>query len=259
MKAKFTIVHLLMLVGFVIGCSETNHDVFNDVPPPSLLPAHESNPSLHPAVSVDTVARPLASMKALPSTQEAVAAAPPVVLLVVPIVSCGAAVVDIGNLAGLTPNFLRNQSLFTSLLSIPCPVDPVGKSIKILRSVRFLKSAKFWQTFKRWNFRDNYAALKGKPITQGYEIHHSIPYKHAKKAEELGITLPINIHQPWFGIEVSPGYHRFISNSYEAGWDKFFNPFFDQGISPTRSQILNHLQLMLNKYPPLKQGSYLKW
>ena len=250
MKAKFSVLHFLLLVGLLIGCSETNHD---------LLPSHESNPSLHPAVSVDTVVRPLASMKALSSTQEEVAAAPPVLLLVVPIVTCGAAVVDIGNLAGLTPDFLRNHSLFTSLVSIPCPVDPVGKSMKILRSARFLKSAKFLKKFKKWNFRENYAALKGEPITPGYQVHHCIPCKHAKKAEELGITLPINIHQPWFGIEISPWYHTFITNSYEEGWDNFFKPFFDQGISPTGSQILDHLQLMLNKYPTLKQGSYLKW
>ena len=256
MKAKFSVNHLLMLVGLLIGClligcSETDHDVSNDVLYPSLLSSHESNPSLRPAVSVDTVVQPLPSMtekfSPLPLKQEEVAAAPPLLLVVVPIVSCGAAALDISTLVWDTPKFLSNHTLFVSAIGMACPADKVVKGIKILKSVNTLRKIKFGN-FTRWNFRKNFERLIGRQVRPGYEVHHAIPQKYRTQAGKLGI----NIDQPWHGIEIGKRYHDFITPNYTKDWDKFFKlPDLNQ------SKILNYEQFMLNKYH-LKRGSYLE-
>lgn len=244
MKAKFAVVHLLMLVGLLIGCSETNHDVFNDVPPPS-------------AVSVDTVVQPLPSMtekpSPLPLKQEEVAAAPvaPVLLamvpVVVPIVSCGAAFFDLSTLVFGTPKFLSNQVLFAvGAVGMVCPDGGSIKGIKILKSANTLKKIQF-RSFTHKNFRTNFESLIGRPVRPKYEVHHGIPARNEAQAAKYGI----NVHQPSHGIEIAEKYHDFITDNYRKDWDRFFDlPNLNQ------SKILIYEQFMLNKYG-LKSGSYL--
>lgn len=248
MKAKFSVIHLLMLVGLLtgcllIGCSETDHDVFNDVAPPSLLPSYESNPSLPPAVSVDTVVQPLPLE--LPLEQEDVAAAPPLLLAVVPIVSCGAAVFEVGTLFFDTPKFLSNSAFF---LSMACPVGGGSvKGIKILKKAKNLSKIDF-KKFTLGNFRKNVEKLSGKPLSQAYEVHHVIPKKFEAEAAKLGV----NVHQPWFGVPITTRYHKSFSYKYEKAWDEFFKQ-----PNLTQSKLLNKAESMVNDYR-LKSGSYLE-
>lgn len=248
MKAKFSVIHLLMLVGVLIGCSEPDHDVFNDVLSPSQLPSHESNPNLRPTVSVDTVAQPLPLE--LPLEQEEVAAAPPLLLLVVPIVSCGAAVLDLGTLAFGTPEFLSKGMFFVGALGLACPDGGILKGVKgirILKSANTLKKLKF-QRFTAGNYADNFKEFIGRNVWRGYEIHHAIPQHFRKQAAKLGV----NIDQPWHLVEVRRGYHRRFSSKYTRDWAKFFR---QPGL--TRSKLLDYEQHMLKQYH-LKPGSYLE-
>ena len=241
MITKFVTLLSFLLIFCMIGCGEDSSRILQ----PEAQPV--ASPTVFENVLISENVR--AAAQPLPSKVESVAAAPPVALAVVPIISCGAALVDVANLLSLTPQFLVNNSLFVGILSLPCPVDkPIKaiKGIKILKSADTLKNIKFGK-FTPANFPKNFGALKARAVREGYEIHHTIPQKFRARAKELGI----NIDQPWFGVEVSPRYHRQITKRYEIDWDKFFKQE-----NLTQSDVLLFQQEMIKKYG-LKSGSYL--
>lgn len=243
MITKFVTLLSFLLIFCMIGCGEDSASI---VKPEAQSVA---SPMVFENVLISENVR--AAAQPLPSKVEAVAAAPPLLLapVVVPIISCGAAVVDVANLLSLTPQFLRNNSLFVGILSLPCPVDkPIKaiKGIKVLKNANTLRNIKFGK-FTPANFPKNFGALKARAVREGYEIHHTIPQKFRARAKELGI----NIDQPWFGVEVSPRYHRQITKRYEIDWDKFFKQE-----NLTQSDVLLFRQEMIKKYG-LKSGSYL--
>ena len=236
MKAKFSIVHFLMLVGLLIGCGETDQ---------VLLSSHESNPSLRAAVSVDTLEQPL------PSIQEEVAAAPPLLVVagavVVPIVSCGATAIELAALFVDTPQFLANNMLWVGMAGIACPADKPLKGIKVFKSLKTLQKAKFGR-FTSSNSKMNFEKLIGRPVKPKHEVHHGIPQKFEVQARKNGI----NIHQPWHLIEIKGTYHRSITPSYTKDWGTFFDQPYLNG-----AKILEFQEAMLKKYN-LKPGSHFR-
>ncbi len=246
MKVKSSVIHLVMLVGLLIscllvGCSETDHA--------PLLSSHESNPSVLPAVTK--------TFSPLPATQAEVAAAPPI-LAVVPIVSCGATVIEVSGLAFDMPQFLSNNMLFVSIAGMACPFD---KGIKAIKGIKILKSSKYLRNIEfkkltKWNFRKNFEKLIGRKVKKGHEIHHTIPTEYKKQAEQLGV----NINQPWLGVEITQTYHRYIHKNKNIYTNKNYNEYWKEIFNQSnldKYKILEYQQEALNLYG-LKQGSYLK-
>ena len=254
MIAKFMTVLSFLLIFSMFGCGEDSSSLLKPETQPAASPTVfedvliSENVRATPAVSVDTVAQPL------PSKVEEVAAAPVLLVpVVVAVISCGAAVFDVGTLFFGTPQFLSNhQMLFVGGVGMACPDGAILKSIKgikILKSAKTLKNIKFRDfTRAKGAFRDNFERLIGRPVKQGHEVHHTIPQKNRADAEKFGI----NIDQPWQGVEITKGYHKSITRPYEKDWDTFFKqPDLSQ------SKILHYQQFMLKKYR-LKPGSYLE-
>lgn len=253
MIAKFVPALSFLLIFCIIGCGDSSSIVKPEAQPAASPTVFEDvliseNVRATPAVSVDTVAQPL------PSKVEEVAAAPPLLAAVVmPIISCGAAVFDVVTLFLDTPQFLSNhQMLFVGGVGMACPDGAILKSIKgikILKSAKTLKNIKFRSfTRSRKAFRDNFERLIERPVKPGYDVHHSIPRKNRADAEKFGI----NINQPWFGVEIRRGYHKSITDQYAKDWDMFFKQ-----PDLTQSDVLLHQQDMLRDYG-LKSGSYLE-
>ena len=249
MIAKFMTVLSFLLIFSMIGCGDSSSIVKPEAQPAVSPVVFEDvliseNIRATPVVSVDTLAQPL------PLKQEEVAAAPAAALLVVPVISCGAAIFDVVTLFLGTPDFLANHMLFVGAAGLPCPDGAVLKGIKgikIWKSANTLGKIKF-KNFNRWNFRKNFEKLKGEKILRGNEVHHTIPQKHRADAKKFGI----NIDQPWHGVEITQGYHRSITPDYAKDWEKFFDlP------NLTQSDVLRHQQSMLDKHG-LKSGSYLE-
>ena len=249
MIARFMIVLSFLLIFSMFGCGEDSSSLLKPETQPTVSPVvfedvliSENVRVVPAAVSVDTVAQPL------PLKQEEAAAAP-AVILVVPIVSCGAAALDVVTLALGTPDFLANHMLLVNVAGMACPADKVIKGIKILKSAKTLKNIKFKNfTQSRKVFRDNFERLIGRPVRPGYDVHHSIPRKNSPDAAKLGV----NVNQPWFGVEIKRGYHQSITDQYAKDWDMFFKQ-----PDLTQSDVLLHQQDMLRDYG-LKSGSYLE-
>ena len=244
MIARFMTVFSFLLIFSMIGCGEDSDSIVKPEIQPVASPTVFENVLI--SENVRAAAQPLPS---LPSKQEEVAAAAPalaVIPAVVTAISCGATVFEVGTLILGTPDFLANQMLAVSVAGIACPVDKPIKGIKILKSANTLQNTKFWN-FIPANMRKNFGALKGRAVQEGYEVHHTIPQKYRAKAKERGI----NIDQPWFGAEITEGYHRQITNAYEKEWDIFF-----QGKNPTRSDILLFRKHVSKKFH-LEPGDYL--
>lgn len=241
MITKFVTLLSFLLIFCLFSCGED----------PSSIVKPEAQPAVSPTVFENVLISENVRVAAqpLPSTVEAVAAAPAIVLAVVPIISCGAAVFEVGTLVWGTPDFLANHMLLVGAAGIACPVD---KPIKAIKGIKILKSADTLKNIKFGNFipansRKNFGALKGRAVREGYEVHHTIPQKFRARAKELGI----NIDQPWFLTEITEGYHKSITRLYEKDWDIFFKQD-----NLTQSDVLLFQQEMIKKYG-LKPGSYL--
>ena len=256
MIARFmTVLSVFLLIFSMIGCGDSSSIVKPEAQPAVSPVVFEDaliseNIRATPVVSVDTVAQPL------PLKQEKVAAAPPLLALipaVVPVISCGVAVFDVGTLFFGTPQFLSNRHMFfVGAAGMACPDGAILKGIKgikILKSAKTLKNIEFKNfTRSRAAFRENFERLIGRPVNPGYEVHHSIPWKNKADAEKFGI----NINQPWHGIEITKGYHRSITDQYGKDWDTFF-----KRLDLTQFDVLLYQQHMIKKYR-LKPGSYLE-
>ena len=243
MKATFSVVYLLMLLGLLLGCSETDHGVVNNSLQPLQSAFHESVPS-----SVTEEFTPF------PTEPHGVAAAPMALplLAVVPIITCGATAIDLASLALGTPGFLSNGLLMpmVSTVGMFCPWGgPSVKSVKILKKSSTLMSRLKGFKLHKGNYKPNFERFIGRPVNSTkHQVHHTIPQIHREAAQKAGI----NIDQPWFLTELRNDFHKVIHNSnYGTDWKKFFR------INRSADEILIFQQEMVSKYK-LKPGSYLE-
>ena len=257
MKVKFSVVYLLVLVGLLIGCSETDHDVVNNSPSPFPQPSpsvvHQSDPSsmteehtLFPSEQNNVAAGPMALPLLAP--------------LVIPIVSCGAAVIDTAAFV-LSPfefaNSFANHRLMpiATGLSLACPAPNPSKVKILMRASTIANRLKNVSIFSRWTYKANFERWIGRPVKSGYELHHTIPQNHRDFLEDV-----INVDHPALLIEVKSSFHADISPTWGKAWDDHLKPLELKGTTPSAQELLEHRDKLLNqqRFKPLKDGNYIE-
>ena len=260
MKAKFSVVYLLMLLGLLIGCSETDHDLVSKAPSPSPQPfpsvVHQSDPS-----SMTEEHTPFQ----FPSEQENVAAGPMALPLlapvVIPVVSCGAAIIDSAALVMSPFDFLSglsNHKLMpiASVLSMACPAGIPGKAVRILKSSSTIVTRlKVVRKFSKRNYKTVFERFIGRPVKTGYDVDHSIPQMHREFLKPV-----IKVDHPALLIEVKRSFHQRISPAWRKAWDDFLEPFIKKDKPPSAQELLKHRDELLNQemFKPLKAGNYIE-
>ena len=140
-----------------------------------------------------------------------------------------------GNVSGA---LLDGAGLVLDVSASILPVVPggAGTAIKAYRAAdkvsdagRLGKSIDKVITATKNTYRQVLQKVTGK-LGKGYEAHHTLPQKHRRDFEKLGI----NIDEPGNVVWRKTEGHRAKNAEHGKEWDKFF----DQNPSPTKEQVI---------------------
>ena len=124
--------------------------------------------------------------------------------------------------------------------AVPFVPGGAGAAIKAYRAGKAAHATETAYKATKNNYRKALQKATGK-TGKGYEAHHTLPQKHRRQFEDLGI----NIDEPGNVVWRETKNHQKKSNSLTREWDSFM---FKHNGAPTKKQIYKQRDYLENKY-----------